>query len=121
MANFRCITFPLTANFWKEFLYSVRTGSQPRNSTDLSLKTWCMNSTSELSRELQKSSKNFLLLGWKKRRENANTLKQIHAFWTKIVIELYTKFNEMISFYALPFKRGCDFQRIPYRIALKQI
>lgn len=74
MANVRFITFALTANFWKKSLYSVRTGSQPRNSTDLSLKTWRMNSTSELSRALQKSSKNFLLLGWKKKgQENAYT------------------------------------------------
>ena len=70
MANVRFITFALTANFWKKSLYSVRTGSQPRNSTDLLSKTWRMNSTSELSFlswALQKSSKNFLLLGWKKR------------------------------------------------------
>lgn len=48
-------------------------------------------------------------------------LKQIYAFWAEIVIGFIDQINEMISFYALPFKRGCDFQRIPYRIALKQI
>lgn len=96
-----------------------------------------MNSTSELSRELQKSSKNFLLLDWKKKDKKmlkpaewavsitvnmaALKLKQIYAFWAEIVIGFIDQINEMISFYALPFKRGCDFQRIPYRIALKQI
>lgn len=60
-------TFALTANFWKKFLYSARFGSQPRNRTDLSSKTLCINSTSALSRLLQKSAKYFLLVGWKTR------------------------------------------------------
>lgn len=73
MDKFEYFTFAVTANFWKKFLYSARAGSQPRKSTDLSLNTWCINSTSELLRSLQKSSKNFLLLGWKMKVEKMLT------------------------------------------------
>lgn len=64
------LTFAVTANFLKNFLYSSRFGSQPRKRTDRSLKTWRITSTSKLSRVPQKSSKYFLLLDWKTKNNN---------------------------------------------------
>ena len=86
MDKFEYFTFAVTANFWKKFLYSARAGSQPRNSTDLSLNTWCINSTSELLRSLQKSSKNFLLLGWKMKVEK-------NAYISRMVCMRHSKYD----------------------------
>ena len=61
-------------------MYSSRFGSQPRNKIDLSLKSSLINSTSAFSWLPQKSSKYFLLVGWKFKKSKVPAMKKKTLF-----------------------------------------